>query len=171
MPVVGPSPERGEGKTSPCPALREAHRPTGPDAGACDGGGQPQQIIEVELPRTPEDLKEALEWLKEPKVLALKERNSERQFSFTLYEAEGDFQFVWAATNNPSSTEGFVLLSDIEDIKAAPSDPTLFTLVLKKNKPQAVRNSGGLHIVVVRARSPPECAMYRSGLLGLMQAA
>ena len=134
-------------------------------------GPASKQIIEVELPRTPEDLKEALEWLKEPKVLALKERNSERQFSFTLYEAEGDFQFVWAATNNPSSTEGFVLLSDIEDIKAAPSDPTLFTLVLKKNKPQAVRNSGGLHIVVVRARSPPECAMYRSGLLGLMQAA
>jgi multidrug efflux pump subunit AcrA (membrane-fusion protein) len=140
------------------------------------GGGAAfqEQSIEVELPQTPEDLREALDWLKEPKVLSLKERNSERQFEYALFEqadtATGnlDYQLIWYANGNPSDPEGLVLLSDIDDIKAAPSDATLFTLVLKKNKPQAVRNSGGLHIVCIRARSAPECAMYRSGLLGLM---
>jgi hypothetical protein len=144
----------------------------GGSMGGGDAGFHQEQAIEVELPQTPEDLKEALDWLMEPKLLSLKERNSERQFEYVLFEMDNanghDYQLMWYANGNPSSPEGFVLLSDIEDIKTAPSDATLFTLVLKKNKPQAVRNSGGLHIVCIRGRSAPECAMYRSGLLGLM---
>ena len=54
-------------------------------------------------------------------------------------------------------------------IKAVPTDPTLFSLLLRGNNPQAVRNSGGLHAVNVRASTPSECAMYLSGLVGLHQ--
>jgi hypothetical protein len=161
-------------------------------SGGDGGGGGGQQFveeeIEVELPQTAAELKEALDWLREPKLCQLKERNSERPFEFVATEALGvgagamgsgeddddgaGYQFQWSEPGMPSVVEGFVLLSDVADIKGVANDTTrtLFTILLRKNSPQAVRNSGGLHSVCVRAGSPSEAAMFRSGLLGLVQA-
>merc|ERR1711865_1160887 len=132
---------------------------------------------------TAAELKEALDWLREPKLCQLKERNSERQFEFVAVEAHSGqgavhagvatgYQFQWAEPGMATSVEGFVLLSDIADVKGVANDPTrtLFTIILRKSNPQAVRNSGGLHSVCVRAGSAGEAAMFRSGLLGVVRA-
>eukprot|EP00937_MAST-01D_sp_MAST-1D-sp2_P006695 g6695.t1 len=133
--------------------------------------------IEVEQPRNAQELAEATEWLTVARTLTLKERNSESPMVFEVVAesagggAEGGapaYRLQWRLPEAPEGdTEGFASLLDVAAIKPAPSDPTVFSLVLRGHNPQAVRNSGGLHAVNVRTNSPSECAMYRSGLIGL----
>ena len=123
--------------------------------------------IEVEQPRNAAEQREATEWLKVPRKLALKERNSESEMVFSVVEDHDGFKLQWSTPTAPTEVEGFALLADVAQVKAVASDTTLFSVVLRGHNPQAVRNSGGLHAVNVRASSPSECAMYRSGLIGL----
>ena len=134
------------------------------------GMGAAPAEIEVEVPRNAAELSEATEWLKVPRKLWLRERNSESDMVFAVVGEDADVgahQLQWSLPSTPREIEGFVSLADIGTVKAVPSDPTCFSLVLRSHNPQAVRNSGGLHAVNVRCSSPSECAMYRSGLLGL----
>jgi len=150
---------------SPMHAASPAHAPPSPAMG---GAAE----IEVEVPRNAAELSEATEWLKVPRKLWLRERNSESDMIFAVvgegaFTGEAAYQLQWSLPSTPREIEGFVSLADIATVKAVPTDPTCFSLVLRGHNPQAVRNSGGLHAVNVRTTSPSECAMYRSGLLGL----
>ena len=58
-------------------------------------------------------------------------------------------------------------LAQIADIQRA-RDPNVFKIVLQSRNPQAVRRSGGLHEVAVRAASKAECEEYANGLGALL---
>ena len=137
------------------------------DMAAAPSHAPGSDYIEVEQPRNAAEQREATEWLKVPRKLALKERNSESEMVFSVVEDHDGFKLQWSTPTAPTEIEGFALLADVAQVKAVASDTTLFSVVLRGHNPQAVRNSGGLHAVNVRASSPSECAMYRSGLIGL----
>lgn len=143
-------------------------------AGAGAGAGGDEGHIEVAAPRNAQELREATEWLQNARTLCLKERNSESDMVFAVVpetqQHEGQvpgYRLQWSLPGTPAEVEGFCSLMDIAAVKPAPSDPTVFSLVLRGHNPQAVRNSGGLHAVNVRTGSASECAMYRSGLAAL----
>ena len=140
-------------------------------------GGGGEAAVEVEVPQNEAEMMEALEWMKEARSMQLKERNSEHSFDFCLaHVAEGQeegplaFRLEWREPGQ-QQCEGFVDVADVDEVKISLADPAVFSLVLRAHNPKAVNNSGGLHAVNVRAESASECAMYRSGLLGLMSIA
>ena len=61
-------------------------------------------------------------------------------------------------------------LAQISDIQYG-RDPCVFKIVLQSRNPQAVRRSGGLHEVCIRAPSKAECDQYVTGLSAFVNAA
>jgi len=146
--------------------------------------------IDVSVPQSEGEIEDAIRWMKTPRSLKLQLRNSAKEFRFVLMETDSaaapspsdamySYRLSWLhldadAVGAEEGIEGFVNLRDVAEVKRPPGGPTggsdasLFTLVLKKGNPQAVKNSGGLLSINVRTSSPDECALYRSGLMALV---
>ena len=125
-----------------------------------------------------ESTDEAISWLKTPRNLIIKERNSERQFEFVVVdgievapndpERKGQYALRWG---NMGATSGFISIRDIAEVKQANTDPSNMIVVLKKPNSQAVKNSGGLQMLCIRTNSFMDCTKYRTGLQALMSRA
>jgi hypothetical protein len=121
---------------------------------------------------------ETLPWLMTARNLIIKERNSERQFEFSVVNGSqvapndparsNNYALHWGAGGN---TSGFISVIDIAEIKQANTDPSNMIIILKKPNAQAVRNSGGLQMLCIRTNSFPDCTKYRTGLQSLMESA
>ncbi|GMH91549.1 hypothetical protein TL16_g12088, partial [Triparma laevis f. inornata] len=119
---------------------------------------------------------EALPWLMERRNLIIKERNSERQFEFSVVNGSSvapndptranNYALQWG---NKGNISGFISVIDIAEIKQANTDPSNMIIILKKPNAQAVRNSGGLQMLCIRTNSFPDCTKYRTGLQALME--
>jgi len=118
---------------------------------------------------------ESLPWLMAGRTLIMKERNSERQFEFQVVNGmdvcphdevrNGHSALKWG---NGGGVSGFVSVVDMADVKQGGTDPSIMVITLKKPNAQAVRNTGGLPIVVIKCQSFPDCTKYRTGLVNLM---
>ena len=106
--------------------------------------------------------------------MSLKERNSERPFSFML--VRGDqvstdaviskfFAFRWQTEEGLDG--GYVSLAQVSEIQFG-RDPTVFKIVLQARNPQAVRRSGGLHEICIRAPAKSEADEYVKHLSALV---
>ncbi len=112
----------------------------------------------------------ALSWLQTPRTLTIKERNSERQFEFRVADGQEitpndpvrsrSYALIWGARG----IGGFISACDIADVRQSSADPSTFTITLKPRNPQAVCNSGGLQVIVIRTNSFAECTSYRTAL-------
>ena len=116
----------------------------------------------------------AAEWLSGSRSMSLKERNSERPFSFML--VRGDqvstdaviskfFAFRWQTEEGLAG--GYVSLAQVSEIQFG-RDPTVFKIVLQARNPQAVRRSGGLHEICIRAPAKSEADEYVKHLSALV---
>jgi hypothetical protein len=134
----------------------------GGGAGAGGGGGEDMNM-------------DSLQWLSTPRTLVIKERNSERQFDFRVVAGADvaaqdpirskGYALAWG---NNGGVAGFISTGDINEIKQSTADPSSMVISLKPRNPQAVCNSGGLTIIVVKCNSFAECTSYRTGLNNLI---
>jgi hypothetical protein len=125
---------------------------------------------------TPGEKANLLRWLLVPRQLALKERNSERTFEFALAPAStlpggadsgSEYALGWWSGTGKQQLAGFICLEDIGDIKQSERDPSLFIITMPPKNPRAIRNSGGLRAMSIRASSKGEATQYALGISSL----
>ena len=118
---------------------------------------------------------ETLPWLMTARKLILKERNSERWLDFCVMNGADvcpndpvrsrHYALHWGAGD---AMNGFLSVVDISDVRQS-QDPSTMVISLKQPSAQAVRNSGGLQMLVIKTNSFPDCTKYVTGLLSLMR--
>lgn len=121
-----------------------------------------------------EDTSASLAWLSTPRVLQLRQRNSSRSYEFSVVPGSDlteDPQrnsapgLVWFSDGK---RVGFLLMSDAADIRRISKDPCSFVILLRPRNPLAVKSTGGLREVCIKASTPSECGMYVNGIQSLL---
>ena len=122
----------------------------------------------------------ALRWLMEPRTLALMESDTERLFEFSVVPLSSlllvdqssflspGYAFKWSGEEG-EKLAGFVAIQDIWECSQSERNPNALIISITFKNPQALCNSGGLSVIVVRTESPEQAAQYCQSITSLMK--
>jgi len=106
-----------------------------------------------------------IEWLSNPRPLHLRDKDSERAFTFALSQA-APYVFQWF--NNEDQLVGFMCIEDIKTVQQSVRNPSSFVIIPIASG-DTLRNSGGLENLLIRTPDEDISKEYVSGLSSLLK--